>query len=316
MIILPVISFLVSALVLGILLHPLFSKFGLDHPNQRSMHIFPIPRTGGISILSGFFLTCLFISGDEQYILVLGIFIGGLSLMDDLFNLKIIVRFVFQLLVVGIFLFILDFPLQTWLLFIVTLYILWHINLFNFMDGMDGLAVTMSLIGFLSMGVLAFHENFFPMALVLFSISTSLIPFFCFNFSPARIFMGDCGAISLGFISASIGCYGWLEGVWSLFFPIILFFPFIADASLTLLKRLFARENIFKPHKQHYYQRLVGLGVSIKGVWSCYTLIMLLCAILALSTHDMSLVFQGFVTFLLFVIFFVAAISAKFTLRQ
>ena len=90
MIILPVISFLVSVLVLGILLHPLFSKFGLDHPNQRSMHIFPIPRTGGISILSGFFLTCLFISGDEQYILVLGIFIGGLSLMDDLFNLKII----------------------------------------------------------------------------------------------------------------------------------------------------------------------------------------------------------------------------------
>lgn len=72
--------------------------------------------------------------------------------------------------------------------------------------------------------------------------------------------MGDAGSIPLGFLAAVFGLLGWMNGVWPLWFPPLIFAPFIADASITLTKRIFAREKVWQAHRSHYYQRLVLMG--------------------------------------------------------
>jgi len=83
-----------------------------------------------------------------------------------------------------------------------------------------------------------------------------------FNFPPARIFMGDAGSVTIGFLAAALSLVGWRDGDWPLWFPAAVFAPFIADSTLTLLKRMAAREPFWKAHNKHYYQRLVRMGWS------------------------------------------------------
>jgi UDP-N-acetylmuramyl pentapeptide phosphotransferase/UDP-N-acetylglucosamine-1-phosphate transferase len=83
-----------------------------------------------------------------------------------------------------------------------------------------------------------------------------------FNFDPARIFMGDVGSIPLGFLAASLGLVGIQREVWPLWFPVLVFAPFIVDATVTLLRRAWRREKIWQAHREHYYQRLVQSGWS------------------------------------------------------
>ena len=179
------------------------------------------------------------------------------------------------------------------------------------MDGMDGLAGIMTVIGFFGLGIVAMNESSFSIALISFSTVVSVIPFLLFNFHPARIFMGDCGSVPLGFLSVAIGFYGWLEQLWSFFFPVILFAPFLADATFTILRRLLKKKNIFKPHQEHYYQRLVKYGYSVKKVWLGFTFAMVLCTIIGVSTYKKTLTFQALVFTVLFLFFCITAVCLE-----
>ena len=118
--------------------------------------------------------------------------------------------------------------------------ITWMLNLYNFMDGSDGLAGGMTLIGFSCYGVTAWLAGNEPFAMINFCIAASAAAFLLFNFHPARIFMGDAGSIPLGFLAAALGIIGWMNGDWPLWLPLLVFSPFIADASVTLVKRVCA----------------------------------------------------------------------------
>jgi UDP-GlcNAc:undecaprenyl-phosphate/decaprenyl-phosphate GlcNAc-1-phosphate transferase len=105
--------------------------------------------------------------------------------------------------------------------------------------------------------------------------------FLLFNFPPARIFMGDAGSIPIGFLAAALALAGWRDGDWPLWFPVVVFAPFVADATLTLLKRIAARERVWEAHNKHYYQRLVRMRWSHRGTALAEYALMLACGAVA-----------------------------------
>jgi UDP-N-acetylmuramyl pentapeptide phosphotransferase/UDP-N-acetylglucosamine-1-phosphate transferase len=136
----------------------------------------------------------------------------------------------------------------------------WTINAFNFMDGSDGMAGGMALAGFAAYGILALGSGDEGLAAVCFSLAAASAAFLVFNVHPARIFLGDAGSVPLGYLAGALGILGWARGLWSPFVPLVVFSPFLADATITLGRRCLARERIWRAHHDHYYQRLVRSG--------------------------------------------------------
>jgi UDP-N-acetylmuramyl pentapeptide phosphotransferase/UDP-N-acetylglucosamine-1-phosphate transferase len=138
----------------------------------------------------------------------------------------------------------------------------WMINLYNFMDGADGLAGGMAAIGFCAYAGAAGLAGNTLLAVMSLCVAAAAAAFLVFNFPPARIFMGDSGSIPLGFLAAALGLLGWRDGSWPLWFPLIVFAPFVVDASVTLARRALRGERFWQAHRSHYYQRLVLIGWS------------------------------------------------------
>jgi UDP-N-acetylmuramyl pentapeptide phosphotransferase/UDP-N-acetylglucosamine-1-phosphate transferase len=167
-------------------------------------------------------------------------------------------------------------------------------NLFNFMDGADGLAGGMAAFGFSAMAIQA-NLSSSPMshigefATVLAGASTG---FLFFNFPPAKIFMGDSGSIPVGFAAAVLAIYGYAEDIWPLWFPALVFSPFIVDASVTLVIRLFNFKNLLQPHREHLYQRLILSGWSHRKTAFGYYFLMLASSLSALVAIKMKLAEQ------------------------
>jgi UDP-N-acetylmuramyl pentapeptide phosphotransferase/UDP-N-acetylglucosamine-1-phosphate transferase len=114
-----------------------------------------------------------------------------------------------------------------------------------------------------------------------------------FNFHPARIFLGDAGSISLGFLAGALGEWGWRGGVWPVWFPILVFAPFIADASITLARRLLRGERFWQAHREHYYQRMVRSGIGHARTALAWYGLMLTGIMLAICALGQSAIFQA-----------------------
>ncbi|MBF0588093.1 MAG: glycosyltransferase family 4 protein [Magnetococcales bacterium] len=250
----------------------------LDAPNHRSLHENPTPRGGGLGILLGFVLSwgvlwLLIEPAAGSWTFWPGVLAAAaVSFQDDRQSLSPGVRLLSQGLLVlflgfgGFLLTGLDFPLfghlsmgyVGWLFS--ALFVFWMVNLYNFMDGMDGFAAGMGLFGF---GFLALHGwmggalFFFATALLLASAN---LGFLLVNFPPARIFMGDVGSVSMGFMAAALSLWGVRDGLFPLWVPVLTFSPFIVDATLTLIRRVVRREKILQAHRSHFYQWLVQRG--------------------------------------------------------
>jgi UDP-GlcNAc:undecaprenyl-phosphate/decaprenyl-phosphate GlcNAc-1-phosphate transferase len=130
------------------------------------------------------------------------------------------------------------------------------------MDGSDGLAGGMTLFGFSFYGIAAWFSGSTEFALVNFSVAAAAAAFLVFNFPPARIFMGDIGSVPLGFLAGAFGLLGWLQRDWGWWYPLLVFSPFIVDASVTLARRIWRRERVWEAHREHFYQHLVQLGLG------------------------------------------------------
>jgi UDP-N-acetylmuramyl pentapeptide phosphotransferase/UDP-N-acetylglucosamine-1-phosphate transferase len=143
---------------------------------------------------------------------------------------------------------------------LVVLLTVWMTNLYNFMDGSDGLAGGMTFFGFTMYGLAALMHGDDTQAMMNFSIGAAALGFLYFNLYPAKVFMGDAGSIPLGFLAAAMGLWGWQQGHWPGWFPVLVFSPFVADATVTLLKRAVRGAKITEAHREHYYQRLVQIG--------------------------------------------------------
>lgn len=243
-----------------------------------------MPRTGGIGLLLGITAAWTVVGPHLPWpfwgALVLLI---GISLLDDLCSLSAIVRFVAHLLAAALCApALLDDQSSLLLLVSVALAIGWMCNLYNFMDGSDGLAGGMAVSGFLTYAAAACLSGNAQFALLNLAIAAAAAGFLLHNFHPARIFLGDAGAVPLGFLAAAFGIIGWQQGDWIWWFPLLVFSPFIADASITLTRRALSRERIWEAHRDHYYQRLVRLGLGHRGTALAEYALMLTCSVAAL----------------------------------
>lgn len=271
-----------------------FTKHGLlvpDRPSNRSLHVAPVSRIGGVGILAGIAIAWP-ISNFDSYPVIFATFaLGLLSFADDLKGLSPTLRLAAQFLTIATF-FLLDpaglSPLTQVAIMIATL---WMTNVFNFMDGSDGLAGGMAVIGF---GFYAYSlSDAGGHSLAAASIATASMGFLILNFHPAKIFLGDAGSIPLGFLAAAFGYLGWTDDVWPWWYPLAIFFPFVADASLTLMKRVLSGENILHAHCDHYYQRLIRLGLGHKRVALGEYALMVLTALSATAALSMPYYFQA-----------------------
>ena len=163
-------------------------------------------------------------------------------------------------------------PLEMALLIVA---VAWITNLYNFMDGSDGLAGGMAAIGFAAYGLAAWWGDALALAAACVAISSAAVAFLLHNHHPARIFLGDVGSILLGFLAAALGVFGWREDLWPLWFPLLVFGPFIGDATLTLVRRLLRRERVWQAHRDHYYQRMVRMGFGHRATaWTGYAVML------------------------------------------
>lgn len=258
----PLTAFTAAFAVIWWLLRSRLSFIALDRPNPRSLHEAPIPRTGGLGLHAGAQLALGVIAPNLPAALWIAFVVLLLvSFWDDLREIPALWRLAAHLAACGLFVAaVLPGEYGILLAAVATLAIAWMANLYNFMDGADGLAGGMALIGFSIYGAAAWSAGSAEFALVNFSIAAAAAAFLVFNFHPARIFLGDAGAVPLGFLAAALGVIGWLQRDWTWWFPVLVFSPFIVDASVTLARRLLRREKVWQAHRDHYYQRLVQLG--------------------------------------------------------
>jgi len=162
------------------------------------------------------------------------------------------------------------------------LFVLWMTNLYNFMDGMDGFAGGMTVIGFGAMAYFAWQAQHAFILILSLVISMGAVGFLFYNLPPARIFMGDVGSISLGFLSGTLIVLGVHDGLFDIWTPLLLFSPFVLDATATVLRRVFHGEKIWEAHRTHYYQRLVLHGWGHRKTLLSEYALMVLCVAAAL----------------------------------
>jgi UDP-N-acetylmuramyl pentapeptide phosphotransferase/UDP-N-acetylglucosamine-1-phosphate transferase len=254
----------------------------MDQPNHRSLHDAPVPRSGGVGILAGA-STALFIVDVPVFIAVGVAILAAVSWLDDRTSLPVLLRFGTHFLVSGLFV-----SLETtwgaagWVVVIlVTLGMVWSINLFNFMDGANGLAGGMAAIGFSAYAWIAHVAGDLQLSVVSAAIAAAAVGFLIFNFDPAKIFMGDVGSISVGFLASAVGIVGIDRGLWPIWFPLLVFSVFLVDATTTLLRRALRRERVWEAHRDHAYQRLVRSGWTHRRLaWTAYC-VMLITALSA-----------------------------------
>jgi UDP-N-acetylmuramyl pentapeptide phosphotransferase/UDP-N-acetylglucosamine-1-phosphate transferase len=244
-------------------------------PNQRSLHAAPVPRVGGLAIWAGFAPAAVLApaaagvtpaAGGTLYVALFAVAL--VSLVDDwrgvAFALRLAVHAV-AATAVAIAVVPAREPLA---LAAAVVAIVWIANLYNFMDGNDGIAGAMTVCGFAAYGIAAALRG--GDGAVYAALAAATVPFLVVNFPPARMFLGDVGAVPLGFLAAAFGLAGVESAAWPAWFPWLAFLPFVADATVTLAQRAARRERIWEAHKSHYYQRLHQLGAGHRGTLAAW----------------------------------------------
>jgi UDP-N-acetylmuramyl pentapeptide phosphotransferase/UDP-N-acetylglucosamine-1-phosphate transferase len=273
------VSLTACALILLMLLRTgLAWRLATDVPNERSLHTLPTPRVGGWGVMPVSVLAMLVAAPTIWLPAVLAATLAAVSQIDDRRGLPARVRFGAHVIAVGLLIVLNPAPVPALALAAVGFLMVWLVNLYNFMDGSDGLAGGMALFGFGGYAVAAL-SGLVPqidLGIASAAIAGAAAGFLIFNFHPARIFLGDSASIPLGFLAGALGYWGWLKGTWPVWFPALVFAPFIGDASVTLLRRLARGDRFWQAHREHYYQRMVRSGVGHAGTaWAWYAVMVI-----------------------------------------
>jgi len=239
----------------------------LDAPNERSLHEHPTPHSGGLAILAAVAMAWSLLAymygwpDVMPWVTGAALLVAVVSLVDDLKELSPLSRFVTHA-VAAILLIVAGMSLTGSFIGIVFSWfaIVWMLNLYNFMDGMDGFAGGMTVSGFAFLAVAGWMSGNDVYALYAASIAMAALGFLMVNFPPARIFMGDAGAATLGLLAAAFSLWGVGQSLFAWWFPVLVFSPFVVDATVTLMRRTLNRERIWQAHRSHYYQQLVQAG--------------------------------------------------------
>jgi len=272
-----------TLLLTGLVLIALRRRAILDHPNTRSSHTTPTPRGGGLAVIAVALTAWLglasitgTVSTELLVVCAAAVVLAGVSWWDDLRGLPAAGRFAAHAAAVAAVMAVIvagdraSIPLPVGVtggIVVAGIGVawLWFVNLFNFMDGIDGLAggeafaVAAGAAVVAAVGFAAFDT-----VLLGGTLAAAVLGFLAWNWAPARIFLGDVGSIPLGFL------LGWLmlrlaaDGAWAA--ALILPLYFLADATLTLLRRTLRGARIWEAHREHFYQRAVDRGWSHDAV--------------------------------------------------
>ncbi len=240
----------------------------VDHPGERHSHMVDTPRGGGIGIILALLMASPFLisGGDDSWlkcILPGMLVLAVLGWRDDHVSLPAGLRFFVQL-AVSIYLVactINDGWMQAVVGFLLTvLALVWMTNLYNFMDGSNGMAGLQAVFGGVVLFVLFSLAGQHDLALASACIAAGSIGFLPWNLGKARVFMGDVGSITLGFVFGALLVTGVASHAFSLPVALLVMLVFIIDSTLTLFNRILKRERWYNAHKQHLYQRLIAHG--------------------------------------------------------
>ncbi len=252
----------------------------LDRPNPRSSHAAPTPRGGGIALIGVVALAWAALvraglaSPALAYVLLGAAILAVVSWIDDVRGLSPAMRLPAQFAAVAIGVAALpethNLPQGSFALAacftILGLVWVWWVNLFNFMDGIDGIAgseaaaIAAGLMVFAAIG-----DGIDPQtALLAAAIVGAAIGFLVWNWSPAQIFLGDVGSVPLGYLTGYLLISAAVRGQWRI--ALILPLYFLADATITLFRRLLRGERVWHAHREHFYQRAVQRGLSHAAV--------------------------------------------------
>jgi UDP-N-acetylmuramyl pentapeptide phosphotransferase/UDP-N-acetylglucosamine-1-phosphate transferase len=263
---------LLTCLTTRLLIPILAHREILDCPNERSSHQVPTPRGGGIAVIGSTLLAWVVFARTESmpsgvFGIVLGaVLLAAVSWFDDLRGLSPIVRLLAQAAAVAVGILVLPGPRDLFYLAAIGLVWIWWINLFNFMDGIDGLAGTeaaaigASLLLFAGVGAGADPA----LRTLAAAVTGAAIGFLVWNWSPARIFLGDIGSVPLGYVLGFLLLDLAARGRWTI--AVILPLYFLADATITLVRRLLRGERVWQAHREHFYQHAVRRGLGHAAV--------------------------------------------------
>jgi UDP-N-acetylmuramyl pentapeptide phosphotransferase/UDP-N-acetylglucosamine-1-phosphate transferase len=254
----------------------------IDVPGERHSHSRATPRGGGAGLVLAFVLMAVAPIGvqrpDATYTVILPAFVtlALLGWLDDHRPLRARTRFVVQLLA-SVFL-VWNLPLSgpygaAWFTVAAVLFAAWMINLYNFMDGSNGMAAGQGVFAATLLAWLfqrAGEPGFATLSLLMAACCVGFLPW---NLGRARVFMGDVGSLALGFFIAALLLYGVSGGAFSLPVGLMVMAVFLADSTLTLLLRVSRGERWYNAHRQHLYQRLIARGWTHGRVLLVYQII-------------------------------------------
>ena len=273
-------------MLITLILTPILIKVSLkinatDKPNHRKVHTNPIPTLGGLAIFVSFMIGLFILQPASPYHLSIicgAILIIGLGVIDDLYNLSAKVKFIVQivaaLLVVfwgGLQVEFINLPFGGQVEFgflssmITILWIVGVTNAMNLIDGLDGLAAGVSSIALLTIAGMAIIKGdvyVTTLALVLFFSTVGFLPF---NFFPAKIFMGDTGALFLGYMISVLALLGFKNvTIISFIIPIFILAVPISDTLIAMVRRYINKQPMSSPDSSHLHHRLIQLGLTHK----------------------------------------------------
>jgi UDP-N-acetylmuramyl pentapeptide phosphotransferase/UDP-N-acetylglucosamine-1-phosphate transferase len=256
---------------------PLLRAHVMDDPNERSSHTVPTPRGGGIGIVAG--LTAgLLVAGlcgapvPHWRILVGTVLVAVTGFIDDMWTLKALPRFTVMILAAllvtipsGGFSVLplptpLDLSIPIWLgMALATLWIVGVVNIYNFLDGIDGYAGVQGIVA--GIGIWVYDQNG-PLGTAGAILAGACAGFLVLNWHPARIFMGDVGSTTLGYLFAALP-FARSQGdrAESAFVVALMLWFFLADGVFAIIRRLLKGERVYEAHREHVYQRLVATGI-------------------------------------------------------
>jgi len=241
----------------------------LDHPGERHSHNLATPRGGGAGLVAAFLISALLLTGPDKpaswvFCMMPGMaVIAILGAWDDHRSLSVRFRLSVQLAVSAALVWYA--ANAGWMegaipMVLGGFFVIWMTNLYNFMDGSNGMAALQGIFGGLILAFL-FHGAgdgwFSSISLLLAACCAGFLPW---NTGRAKVFLGDVGSLALGFIFAALLLYGAGTGAFGIPVAVLVMLLFLTDATLTLAARVIRRERWYNPHRQHLYQRLIAHG--------------------------------------------------------
>jgi UDP-N-acetylmuramyl pentapeptide phosphotransferase/UDP-N-acetylglucosamine-1-phosphate transferase len=268
-----IMSFIISLVTIKTTIQFLKKTKTIDIPNERSSHIIPTPKGAGLGVIATLLIVYYtFFPLTDFWLMSSILIITTISFLNDNKQVSIIIRLIIQMVLTII---VLNFwpPLKDmilfnnivpiWLEYILTfLLIIWVMNLFNFMDGIDGISGTQCIIIGVGVGLSLFlsQEEYKLEQILAGFMAGSSLAFLLWNWYPAKVFLGDAGSIPLGFINAILILLLCKNDLW--YVAIIINNYYFFDASITLLRRIKMKKKPWKAHKEHFYQKAILNGYS------------------------------------------------------